>query len=129
VAVRPSLKGAILGRRRPDREGDAADLPIHRWVDDHALDLLEGPETFWGPAPTNWARELLVWAEEQAQERSENAPIELCHARRRRERHETGGGPTTSDDADVAYWAFAIREMLKDIHWDVEGIEDPTLVG
>ena len=87
----------------------------------------------WKPETTNWAKELLVWAEQQAQEQSraseENSPIDLRNARSRRDSHVAGGSIPSDDDADVAYWAYSIREMLKDIHWEAEGVEHATLIG
>jgi hypothetical protein len=53
-------------RRSGRRDELPAELPIHRWVDDHALDLLEGPEPCdWRPESTTWVKEILVWVEQQ----------------------------------------------------------------
>jgi hypothetical protein len=75
--------------RRPDGGDDPPDLPIHRWADDHSLDILEGPEPCnWRPETTSWVKDILSWAEQQAQEPSddsdENLPIELLSFRNRR---------------------------------------------
>lgn len=127
-----SVASSVIRLRRRGRGEDSADLPIHRWVDDHALDLLEGPETSnWRPETTNWVREILWSVEQHAQERNgdseQTLPIELRSYRDRRQGHAVEGGLATSEDADVAYWAYAIREMLKDIHCEVDGIEGAPL--
>jgi len=91
--MRLYFEGEPLARlRRAGRGDDPPDppeLPIHRWVEDHSLDILDGPEPCnWRPETTNWVKEMLSWAEQQAQERSgdseENVPIELLSFRNRR---------------------------------------------
>jgi hypothetical protein len=70
-------------RERRAASSDRVALPIHRWVEDHALDLLEGPEPCsWRPETTNWVKELLTWAEQQAQaEQDRNRVVELLSLR------------------------------------------------
>lgn len=90
VSVKDYFDGQTLARlRRPGRGDDPLDLPIHRWADDHSLDILEGPEPCnWRPETTNWVKEILSWAEQCEQERNgdseETSPIELLSFRNRR---------------------------------------------
>lgn len=91
-----TVGSSVFRLRIRGRDDAPADLPVHRWLDDHALDLLEGPETtFWGPEPTNWVRGILRWAEQDAQ----------------------------SEDAEVAFWAHAIPELLRDLQGELDAID------
>jgi len=91
-------------------DDDPAELPVHRWVEDHALDLFEGPEpSDWRPEGTNWVKELLQWAEQDAQERDreseENWPHELVGFRNRRKHRYVR--PPLSVGRERAYEPFS----------------------
>lgn len=127
-----SVASSRIRLRRRERCDDPADLPVYRWADAHDLDP---PETSaWRPREeTSWVKDILRWAEQDAQEQNgdseENLAIELRNSRNRRQGQVVEGGSATRYDVDVAYWAYAIREMLKDVHCEVDGIEGATLFG